>query len=1281
MGLKMRFSQSMLVLAFLAVFLGKAAAEGEPVGLPEGARVSSLSLFPAEVVLGDRYVYRQVLVTAEVEGLGKVDVTRLAKVEGSMELVKVSDGRKVSGLKDGEGKLVFSLGGQSAELPVKVSGLEAPYKVSFVQDVMPLLARLGCNSGVCHGSQKGKNGFKLSLRGYDPLWDHVALTDDLEGRRFNRAAPDKSLFLMKITGIVPHVGAVRTEADSPYYSLLKSWVGAGVVLDLDAPRVVNLEVFPKEVTLALPGMRQQMAAVATFSDGKVRDVSHEGFLSSSDTEIATVDEAGIVTAVRRGEIAVLARYEGRYAAAPTFVMGDRSGYAWKDVPEFNYIDKHIYTKLRKIKSLPSALSTDAEFIRRVYLDLTGTIPDVKTVRTYLLDRREPKAKRDELVGRLIGSPEFVDFWTNKWSDLLQVNKKWLGGKGAGSLQDWIRGSVASNIPYDKFVATLLNSEGSTIKNPPTSYYKVLRSPEAVMENTTQLFLGIRFSCNKCHDHPFERWTQRNYWELSAFFAQVGRKNAPGAKNLPNAGFTATGGSEEIIFDKKDGDVKYPNGVQAPPEFPYKHEGTTAKEGSRRALVSNWITSPKNPYFARSFVNRLWSYFFGIGIIDPVDDIRAGNPPSNPELLESLTNDFIASGFDTRRIMRLIATSRTYQHSVETSKWNEDDNVNFSHALARRLPAETLFDAIHRASGSLARLPGQRPGSRAVELPGPEVKLKDNFLDLFGRPPRESACECERGTGMSLGQALNLVNGPTFAGAINDPENRILALANTEKDDRKLIEEMFLSFLCRPPTKAETDALAPSLDPKIGLNADALSPGDRAELDKRFVAWQKAQGTSSWDVPEVKATRSSGGATLTSQADGSVLASGKNPDTDTYEVFAWTPLEKITGLRLEALAHKSLSKNGPGRTKDNGNFVLSELKVEAVAADSAAVEKLLPGLSAQQAPAPKAAGKPPAAAAAVIAASSDGWKFTAAAGVQGDEWLKPAFDDSKWTSGKAPLGYGEPSIAEKKGTTLDVQGQPVLFRRKFSVDQKLIDSKSRFKLLVASDDSATVWINGQQVDKEDVDHEPVYWNRMIEVAAGILQKDGNLVAVRVNNKAGSSDIFLDLQLETLATAAPADGPAVKFAAVGLHKANQSFAQKDFSAGLTIDGKSGDKKGWAISPQVGRTQVAIYETKADLGMAGGTLLKITLTQDYGSMHTIGNFRIAVTTSPRPVKLPSLPDDLVNILKIAPEKRTPDQGHRLMTEYLKGDKDFQQKIRVGGVQDIAWALANSPAFLFNR
>ncbi|MEC7775068.1 MAG: DUF1553 domain-containing protein [Planctomycetota bacterium] len=1122
MELRTSFSQSMMVAFLLVASLGVLRAEGDPAGLPEGARVTALSLFPGDAVLEGRYAYRQALVTADVEGLGKLDVTRLVKVSGSLELVKVTAGGKLSGLKNGAGKLVFSLGGQNAEMAIKVNGFggdDAGVKVSYVQDVMPVLSRLGCNSGVCHGSKDGRNGFKLSLRGYDPLFDHIALTDDLEGRRFNRAAPDKSLFLMKITGASPHVGGVRTTADSNYYSIFKSWVGDGVVMDLDSPRVASIEVYPKEVTLGLPGMQQQMVALATFSDGAVRDVTHESFLSSSDTDIATVDEAGIVTAVRRGELAVLVRYEGRYAAAPTFVMGDRTGYAWGEVPEFNYIDTHVYEKLRKVKSLPSELATDAEFMRRVYLDLTGTIPDVKTIRTFLVDQREPKVKRAELVNRLVGTPEFVDFWTNKWADLLQVNKKWLGGQGAQSLHSWIRGAVASNMPYDKFVASFLNSEGSTIKNPPTSYYKVLRSPDAVMENTTQLFLGIRFSCNKCHDHPFERWTQRNYWELSAYFAQVGRKNAPGAKNLPNAGFTATGGTEELIFDKKDGEVKYPNGVQAPPGFPYQHAGAQGKEGSRRALVSNWITSEQNPYFARSFVNRLWSYFFGIGIIDPVDDIRASNPPSNPALLERLTRDFIASGFDTRKLMHLIVTSRTYQHSVKSSKWNEDDNVNFSHSLARRLPAETLFDAIHRASGSLARLPGQRPGSRAVELPGPEVKLGDNFLDLFGRPPRESACECERGSGMSLGQALNLVNGPTFAGAISDPTNTLSALASTEKDDRKLIEEMFLSFLSRPPTKEEADALAPSLNPRLGLNVEALNPADRAELQKRFLAWEKSQSVSEWNTLEVKAANSSGGATLTPQADGSVLASGKNPDKDTYEVLAWTPLEKITGLRLEALAHKSLPKNGPGRTKNNGNFVLSELKVEAVAADPAAVEKLLPGLSAQQAPAPKAA------------------------------------------------------------------------------------------------------------------------------------------------------------------AAPADDPAVKFAAVGLHKASQSFTQKDFSAGLTIDGKSDDKKGWAISPQVGRTQTAVYETKAELGMAGGTLLKITLAQDFGGMHTIGNFRIAVTNSPRPIRLPSLPDDLAKILKISAEKRTLDQRHRLMTEYLKGDKDFQQKIRLGGVQDIAWALANSPAFLFNR
>jgi len=526
-----------------------------------------------------------------------------------------------------------------------------------------------------------------------------------------------------------------------------------------------------------------------------------------------------------------------------------------------------------------------------------------------------------------------------------------------------------------------------------------------------------------------------------------------------------------------------------------------------------------------------------------------------------------------------------------------------------------------------------------------------------------------------------VNGPTFAGAINDPANAILALANTEKDNRKIIEEMFLSFLSRPPTKAETDALVSSIDPKLGTNVDALSPGDRAELDKRFLAWQKAQGTSAWKALEVKAARSSGGATLAPQADGSVLVSGTNPDTDTYEVFAWTPLEKITGLRLEALPHKSLSKNGPGRTKDNGNFVLSELKVEAVAADAAAFEKLLPGLTAEKKPEPKPAAKP-AAGLVVIAQSSDGWKFTAAAGVQGDDWLKTEYDDSKWAAGKTPLGYGETSLAEKKGTTIDLKGQPVLFRRKFSVDQKVIDSKSKFKLQVASDDSATVWINGQQVDKEDIDHEPLYWNRTVEVAAGILKKDGNVIAARVNNKEGSSDIFLDLHLEAataVATPAGQEGPGL--AVVGLHKANQSFTQKSFSAGLTIDGKSDDKKGWAIAPQMGRAHTAIFETKADLGVAGGTLLKITLEQKFGGMHTLGNFRIAVTNSPRPVKLPSLPDEVVNILKIPAEKRTREQSSRLMTQYLMGDKDFQLKIRRGGVQDIAWALANSPAFLFNR
>ncbi|MEM7231005.1 MAG: DUF1549 and DUF1553 domain-containing protein, partial [Planctomycetota bacterium] len=888
----------------------KAGAPAEKV--PAGAKLAKLEIFPQKIDVKEKYGYRQILLTGVFENGDRLDLTRMAEVTTSAaNVAAVEPGGRIRAKGDGNCDLVVKFAGREVKVPVAVTGQGAAFHPSYVQDVQPILSRLGCNAGTCHGSLNGKNGFKLSLRGNDYEYDHRALTDDQAGRRFNRAAPDRSLFLLKATGAIPHVGGALTEMGSPYYNTLRAWVADGVELTLEVPRVEKIEIFPRDFTMPLPGMRQQMVVVATYTDGKVRDVSREAFVSTSNTEVTEINRNGVVTAIRRGEAAILARFEGRYDATPLVVMGDRSGWKWDDTPAYNRIDELVYGKLKKVKSLPSDLCTDAEYLRRIYLDLTGLPPTTKAIRTFLLDRRDSKIKRAEVVDRLIGNPEFVEYWTNKWSDLLQVNPKWLGGGGATALRDWIRGSVASNLPYDEFVRSVLTGSGSTLKNPPAAYYKVLREPEAVMENTTQLFLGIRFNCNKCHDHPFERWTQNNYWELASFFARVGRKDAPGSKKMPRRAATQKSipAFEEIIYDQDKGELSKPNGQQVAPKFPYvvktsanakaAAEAKAKAEQKRRESLAAWVTSRENPYFAKSYVNRLWSYLIGVGLIDPVDDIRAGNPPTNPELLEYLTQEFLKSGFDSRRILKMICSSRTYQQSIATNKWNQGDDINASHALARRLQAETLFDAIHKATGKVARLPGKRPGTLAAEA-GPSTKVGDGFLDLFGRPPRESACECERSTGMSLGQALNLVNGPTVAEAIKDPTNSIAVLVSLERDPKKIIEEIYLSTLSRLPTEVERNELSKAFDPNDPANVDSLEPAPRADFLKRLAAWEKSQAPANWMPLDVQPLRSEGGATLTKQKGGSILLGGKNPDTDVVTVVGYTDLKGIKGFQLEVL---------------------------------------------------------------------------------------------------------------------------------------------------------------------------------------------------------------------------------------------------------------------------------------------------------------------------------------------------------------------------------------------
>src|SRR5262249_47252132 len=425
----------------LALFTGAASAQEEK--LPTGARVVRIEAIPTAITLKNPFDYAQVILTAHLATGDKVDVTRMAKVEGP-EIVKVSPTGRVRPQPAGSGELRFSVGGQSVSVAVKVGAQKEKYPVSFVRDVMPAMSKLGCNAGTCHGAQKGKNGFKLSLRGYDPAFDHLALTDDLEGRRFNRAAPEMSLMLLKPSGAVPHVGGVLMKPGEPAYELLRLWIAEGVKLDLNSPRVKSIDVLPKNPTVPLPGMKQQVAVMATYSDGSVRDVTVEAFVESSNTEAATVDKTGLVTAVRRGELALMARFEGSYAATTLVVMGDRSGYEWKKSPEHNYIDALAYEKMRQVKVLPSELCSDAEFIRRVHLDLTGLPPSAGEVRKFLADKRDTKVKREELIDKLIGSPDFVEHWTNKWADLLQVNRKFLGEKGAEALRKYIREAIEKN---------------------------------------------------------------------------------------------------------------------------------------------------------------------------------------------------------------------------------------------------------------------------------------------------------------------------------------------------------------------------------------------------------------------------------------------------------------------------------------------------------------------------------------------------------------------------------------------------------------------------------------------------------------------------------------------------------------------------------------------------------------------------------------------------------------------------------------------------------------------
>ena len=783
---------------------GNAAAPAPP--LPA---IRSLKLEPASLTLKHGRDEQRVLVLGTIDGGGFVDLTDQAKFESEAGVVSVTANGYFRPAKPGTTEMVVRAAGQTARLNITVESAELS-PVRFAVDVQPILSKAGCNQGTCHGSAKGKNGFKLSLRGYDAEYDYRALINDVFGRRFNRVNVDDSLMLLKPLGEVPHEGRQAIKPGSREHELLRQWIVEGTKLDdIRAGRPTRLEILPREAAMDLPGRSQQFLVIGYYSDGSRRDVTRDAHFSVSNTEVTDVSPSGVVRGLRRGEAALLVRYEGIYETALLTIMGDRSGYKWVDVAEHNLIDKGVNEKLRKMKILPSALTTDAEFMRRVYLDLTGLPPKSEKVRAFLADEAPSREKREKLIDELIGSPDFVEFWANKWADLLQCNSENLGQKSVWLYRNWIRQQIADNVPYNQFVRSLLTAKGSSYENPAVNYLRVLREPGKMTEDVTQTFLGVRFNCNKCHDHPFERWTQNQYYEMGAYFAQVGFKRGQVGKEVI---FQEAGGSfqitaEEIVYHRYDGgEVKHiKTDAVVAPHVPVGDAKTTRAGADRRDALVDWLVSPENPFFAKSMANRVWSYFFGRGIIEPVDDIRASNPPSNPELLDALAAQFVKDGFDLRKLMRTICQSRTYQLSIVKNKWNEDDTINFSHAQPRRLSAEQMVDALALATGTKVKLAGVPAGMRAVQIPDGMVQGND-FLQLFGRPKRQSACECERSSNLTLSHALSLINGPTISEAVNSRDGRIARLAETEKDDRVLVEQIYLSCLGRMPTEKELKAV-------------------------------------------------------------------------------------------------------------------------------------------------------------------------------------------------------------------------------------------------------------------------------------------------------------------------------------------------------------------------------------------------------------------------------------------------------------------------------------------
>jgi Protein of unknown function (DUF1553)/Protein of unknown function (DUF1549) len=767
-----------------------AADDSPPTATSALESPAALVLEPRAFTLGDARAHLQLLLTGAFAADDLRDLTDAAEFTSSDPRVAAVEKAVVRPVANGKAVITATVAGHTASTEVTVTGLDQPAPVSFKNETLAALTKAGCNQGACHGSPSGKAGFRLSLRAFDPVLDRDTLRQEFFGRRANVMQPGESLLLKKPLMEVAHGGGKRIHKGDPAWTALHDWIGEGMRVDEPAtPDLVRIELFPKKRVFRPAGTQQQLRVSGHFSDGSVRDLTALTVFSSSSESVAAVSESGLVEKEGRGETAILARYLDKMDTAELTFLEDVSGFAWNDPPANNFVDTLVFEKLKQLQILPSDLCSDEEFLRRAYLDTTGRLPTVAETTAWLADAAPDKRAR--LIDELLASPDFADFWTLKWSDILRSNSKKLKDAGVHKFRRWIWDAVYDDKPLDQFARELLTASGSHYENPAANYWRASRDALDATETTAQLFLGIRIQCAKCHNHPFERWSQDNYYGIAAAFTRIDRKKGP----RPD---------EEIIFATHSGEVKQPRtGQTMKVHLLLKGDVDVPDEADRREVFANWLTAPENPFFAQCSVNRIWGHLMGRGIVDPVDDFRDSNPPSNRALLEELARQFVANGYSTKWAIRAIMTSRVYQLSSRTNEFNEDDELYHSHATTRLLSAEQLLDAISQVTEQPEKFEGLPPGTRAVELPDPPTD--HYFLKIFGQPQREMACQCERSSDSNLSQALQMINGPTVHGKLRAENNRLGRLLAAGRSDDEIITELYLAAVCRLPVAEELAA--------------------------------------------------------------------------------------------------------------------------------------------------------------------------------------------------------------------------------------------------------------------------------------------------------------------------------------------------------------------------------------------------------------------------------------------------------------------------------------------